>query len=121
MHPHAAKRLRSRIRRAVLAVALVAVASMATAPAASARVPLRGVVLHSLWAQFSDSDADRELDLARNAGATVVRVDVAWASLEVKGQGQISDWYLRRIDRFVAGANARGMKVLMTLWASPCW
>jgi hypothetical protein len=79
------------------------------------------VVLHSLWAQFSDSDMDRELDLARAAGSNVVRVDVAWASLEVKGKGEISDWYLRRMDRFVAGASARGMKVLVTLWASPCW
>jgi polysaccharide biosynthesis protein PslG len=121
MHPHDTKRLGSRIRHCVLVVALAAVASVATAPAASARVPLRGVVLHSLWAQFSDSDMDRELDHAQAAGSSLVRVDVAWASLEVKGKGQISDWYLRRIDRFVTGANARGMKVLMTLWASPCW
>jgi hypothetical protein len=104
-----------------LVVALAAIASLATAPAAPARVPLRGVALHSLWAQFSDADMTRELDLAQAAGSSMVRVDVAWASLEVKGKGQISDWYLRRIDRFVAGASARGMKVLMTLWASPCW
>jgi polysaccharide biosynthesis protein PslG len=116
-----AKSLRSRTSRSALLIALAAAACLAASTPASAHVPLRGIVLHSLWAQFSDNDADRELDLARNAGATVVRVDVAWASLEVKGKGQISDWYLRRIDRFVAGANARGMKVLMTLWASPCW
>jgi hypothetical protein len=121
MHPHDAKRLGSRIRRGALVVALAAVASVATAPAASARVPLRGVVLHSLWAQFSEDDMDRELDLAQSAGSSLVRVDVAWGSLEVQGKGQISDWYLRRIDRFVNGANARGMKVLMTLWSSPCW
>ncbi|MDX6668079.1 MAG: polysaccharide biosynthesis protein PslG, partial [Solirubrobacteraceae bacterium] len=116
-----ANSLRSRNSRSTLLIALAAAACLAAPAPASARVPLRGVVLHSRWAQFSDRDADRELDLARNAGATEVRVDVAWASLEVKGKGQISDWYLRRIDRFVAGANARGMKVLMTLWASPCW
>jgi hypothetical protein len=116
-----AKSLRSKTSRSALLIALALVACLSASAPASARVPLRGVVLHSLWAQFSDSDAVRELDLAQNAGATVVRVDVAWASLEVKGKGQISDWYLRRIDRFVAGANARGMKVLMTLWASPCW
>jgi hypothetical protein len=116
-----AKGPRRRSRQSALIVALAAAACLSASAPASARVPLRGVVLHSLWARFSDSDADRELDLARNAGATVVRVDVAWASLEVKGKGQISDWYLRRIDRFVNGANARGMKVVMTLWASPCW
>src|SRR5437660_9546359 len=116
-----ANSLRCRARIGALLVALVSLACLAATPPASARVPGRGVVLHSLWAQFSDADADRELDLARQANASLVRVDVAWASLEVKGKGQISDWYLRRIDRFVAGASARGMKVLMTLWASPCW
>jgi hypothetical protein len=121
MHPCDAKRVRSRLRAGVLVVALAAVAAVAMAPSASARVPLRGVALHSLWAQFSDNDMDRELDLARAAGSSLVRVDVAWASLEVTGKGQISDWYLRRIDHFVNGASARGMKVVMTLWASPCW
>jgi hypothetical protein len=116
-----ANSLRLTARRWTLLVALASLVCLAAASPASARVPGRGVVLHSLWAQFSDSDADRELTLAKQANANLVRVDVAWASLEVKGKGQISDWYLRRIDRFVAGANARGMKVLMTLWASPCW
>jgi hypothetical protein len=113
--------VRSVLRRCALAVLIVAASALVAVPAASARVPLRGVALHSLWAQFSDGDMDRELGLAQAAGSTVVRVDVAWASLEVKGKGQISDWYLRRIDRFVAGASARGIKVVMTLWASPCW
>ena len=121
MHSRDLKRVSARLRAGALVVALAAVAAVAMAPAASARVPLRGVALHSLWAQFSDNDMDRELDLARAAGSSLVRVDVAWASLEVKGKGQLSDWYLRRIDRFVNGASARGMKVVVTLWASPCW
>ena len=121
MHHRIADSVGSAVRRGAVLIALAAVAALALAPTASARVPLRGVVLHSLWAQFPDSGIDRDLNLASAAGSNLVRVDVAWASLEVQGKGQISDWYLRRIDRFVNGANARGMKVLMTLWASPCW
>src|SRR5438309_12029305 len=107
------------LRRFVLAGLVTAACTLAAAPGAAARVPLRGVGVRSLWAQFSDADMQRDLDLVQAAGSTAVRVDVAWASLEVKGKGQISDWYLRRIDSFVEGAYARGMKVLMTLWASP--
>jgi hypothetical protein len=116
-----ADRFGSAVRQSVLIVAVGAVAVLAAAPPASASVPLRGVVLHSLWPRFSDSDIDRELDLARAAGSTLVDVDVAWASLELSGKGQMSDWYLSRLDRFVNGAAARRMKVLAVLWASPCW
>jgi hypothetical protein len=64
---------------------------------------------------------DRELDLARGAGAHVVRVDVGWASLEAGGPGQISDWYAKRLDAFMDGASARGLKVIVTLMGTPCW
>jgi polysaccharide biosynthesis protein PslG len=111
----------SEARRIALAVALAGAAFVAAAPAASARVPMRGVAVHSLWAQYSDHDMTRDLNAARAVGSNTIRVDVAWASLEVRGKGQISQWYLRRMDRLVGGANRRGMKVIMTLWASPCW
>ena len=107
--------------RSAMVVALAVAGVLLGAMPASARVPLRGVAVQSLWAQFADGDIDRDLDLARAAGSTVVKVDIAWASLEVKGKGDISQWYLQRMDRFVAGAKARGMKVIATLWASPCW
>jgi hypothetical protein len=113
---------RSKRRRAALIAALALVAVLAAAPTALARkVPFRGVAVHSLWAEFSDRDMDRELNLSRAANATVVRVDVAWGSLEVRGKGQISQWYLRRMDRFINGAARRRMKVIVTLWSSPCW
>jgi hypothetical protein len=121
MRYRSANNFRLAVRRVTLGVVLAAVTALAAAPAASARVPLRGVVLHSLWAQFSDRDMIRDLNAARSAGANLVRVDVAWGSLEVRGKGQISQWYLGRMDRFVARARKRGMKVVMTLWASPCW
>ena len=114
--------LRSKGRRAALVVALALTAALAAAPTALARkVPLRGVAVHSLWAEFSDRDMSRELNLARAAHATAVRVDVAWGSLEVRGKGQISQWYLRRMDRFINGAAKRRIKVIVTLWSSPCW
>jgi hypothetical protein len=94
---------------------------LVAAPAEAAGPQLRGVQLHSLWWESSTADMERELDLARRAGANVVRLDVSWSSLETGGPGELSPWYVRKLDRFVAGAHARGMKVLATLLASPCW
>jgi len=98
------------------------VASLHTPASADAATPeFRGVQLHSLWFDSSNADMDRELDLAREANANVVRVDVVWGSLETGGKGQYSPWYVEKLDRFVAGAHARDMKVIATLWSGPCW
>ncbi len=88
---------------------------------ADAATRYRGVQLHSLWESGSGSDMGRELDLASGAGANVVRVDVGWSSLETGGKGEVSRWYIEKLDRFVNGAHARGMKVIATLWSTPCW
>lgn len=88
---------------------------------ASAHVPLRGVALHSLWSDSSSADMDRELDLSQEAGSSVVRIDIVWGSLETDGKGQIEAGYLAKLDRFMAGASARGMTVVATLWSTPCW
>lgn len=100
---------------------LLATLALLGSSTASAHVPLRGVGLHSLWFDSSSADVNRELDLSKQAGSTVVRVDVVWGSLETDGKGQINAAYLDKLDRFVAGASARGMTVLATLWSSPCW
>jgi hypothetical protein len=78
-------------------------------------------MLHSLWWESSAADMDRELDLARWAGASAVRVDVQWSSLETGGKGTRSSWYLDKLDRFMAGAERRGLKVIAMLWSTPCW
>jgi hypothetical protein len=78
-------------------------------------------MLHSLWWDSSAADMDRELDLARDAGASAVRVDVQWSSLETGGKGTRSGWYLDNLDRFMAGAERRGLKVIAMLWSTPCW
>jgi polysaccharide biosynthesis protein PslG len=113
---------RSRLRRELLLVVLALCATCALAvPSAQAAAPeWRGVQLHSLWWDGSNSDMDRELDLARDAGSNVVRVDVGWSSLETSGKGP-GGWYLDKLDRLVAGASARGIKVLPVVVSTPCW
>jgi hypothetical protein len=95
---------------------------LAVTGTASAAVPdLRGVQVHSLWWDSSQAEMYRELDLARDAHANVIRLDVVWGSLETGGKGKYSRWYLHRLDRLIQGASARGMKVIVTLWSTPCW
>jgi hypothetical protein len=105
--------------RTMLAIAAF-LCALAPAPA-SAATPLHGVQLHSLWSNVSNADMDRELDLAHQVGSNVVRVDVGWSSLETLGKGQYSDWYVTKLDRFVTGADARGMKVVASMLSTPCW
>jgi hypothetical protein len=62
-----------------------------------------------------------QLDKAKAAGAGMVRVDVGWASLEQAGKGAYNGWYLSRIDNVVDQAEARGIKLLLTFWETPCW
>jgi len=110
----------SRIMGLMLAIVLAAVLSVAVAkPAQTAQ--LRGVQLHSLWADVTDSEMTHELDLAREAGANVVRVDVSWSSLETEGPGRRSAWYERKLKRFFAAAAQRKIKVIAMLWSTPCW
>jgi hypothetical protein len=105
----------------VVAFATLLCALALTCGSAHAGTPLRGVMLHSLWWEVDSATMDRELDLSAQAGATTVRVDVSWANIEWAGKGTATDWYVTKLDRFVAGAEARGMKVIANLWATPCW
>jgi len=105
---------------ALLVVLLLVVAGR-PAPASAAGTTFQGVHLHSLWWESTSEVMDRELDLAQAAGSNVVRVDVGWDSLQTGGKDRYSQWYLDKLDRFVAGADARGMKVIATLTSTPCW
>ena len=103
---------RSRLRLALFSGCFPSSPFALAVPSAYAAAPeWRGVHLHSLWAETSNADMDRELDLARDSGANVVRVDVGWSSLETGGKGP-GAWYLDKLDHLVNGANARGMKVM---------
>jgi polysaccharide biosynthesis protein PslG len=114
--------LASRARRLGV-VALAMLALLAACPSAGWAVgPVyRGVELQSLWSGNTDADVTHDLDLAHQLGSNVVRLDIAWSSLETDGRGQINTWYRDKVDSFTAGAQARGMKVLAVLWATPCW
>jgi hypothetical protein len=105
----------------LLLAALCALAVALLVPAHAAAAPLAGVQAHLLWSDVDDAEVARQLDLARDAGARLVRVDVGWASAEPDGKGRWSSWYLGRLDRVVAAAGARGLKPLLTLWETPCW
>ena len=83
--------------------------------------PVLGVNAHLLWRDVNGMEVDRQLDAARSAGARIVRVDVGWASVEESGKGRWSDWYLRRLDAVVAKAESRGLQLLPTFLATPCW
>lgn len=108
--------------RQITGMALAALlACCALAAPAGAATPYRGVQLHSLWGDTTPADMERELDAARLAGSTAVRVDVGWSSLEQDGKGQIAGFYLERLDRFMAGASARGLAVVADVSSTPCW
>ena len=104
-----------------LLFALTAVLAARPAQAGAAAPEYRGVQLHSLWEETSTAAMHRDLDLADQTGANVIRVDVGWSSLETGGKGQFSDWYVNKLDDLVNTANAKGMKVIAGLWSTPCW
>jgi hypothetical protein len=108
-------------RRLAAALSSAALGLLAAAPAALAEPAYHGVNAHSLWGGAPSTTIQRELDLSSQAHANVVRLDVGWSSLETNGKGQFSQWYVQALDAFVAGADARGMKVIATLMNTPCW
>ena len=90
------------------------------APASALPNTYDGVQLHSLWYDSWQTDTVRDLDKAKEVGSNVVRLDVGWQSLQ-PAKGEYSQWYVDRLDYFMAAARARGIKVLATLHLSPRW
>lgn len=107
----------------ILAAALAALvaASPFTSPARSEGrpAPLVGAQTHPMWGTVEEFD--RELDALKQSGATTVRVDLAWMTLEEGGKGRYSDWYVQKADTFFDHARARNLKVIVDFWGSPCW
>jgi hypothetical protein len=100
-----------------LSLALV----LATAGVASAQGQMAGIQTHLMWGQYDAADVEQQLNAARDAGATTVRVDVGWSSIEEQGKGRWNQYHLRRVDNIIDQANARGIKPLVTFWETPCW
>ncbi len=104
---------------ALLAFAWPGALSPAVAPAQAA--PAFGVQVHSLWFGVSREAMHRDLERAQALGAQVVRVDVGWGSLETEGKGRYGDEYVSRLDDFMREAGRRRLRVIATLWSTPCW
>jgi polysaccharide biosynthesis protein PslG len=82
---------------------------------------LRGAQVHPFWEDTRPADYVRELELLRRAGGNTVRIDLSWSSLETAGKGRESRWYVNRADHFLQEAQRQGLKVVATLWSTPCW
>jgi hypothetical protein len=55
------------------------------------------------------------------AGANSVRVDLSWSTIELNGKGVHDPGYVAKVDRFMTDAASRNIKVIATLWTTPCW
>lgn len=115
--PMPPRSLRSLSCQALLLAALLLCALTGSAGAAQTAA----VQTHLLWSDVTPTNVDRQLDQVKSSGAGMVRVDLGWASLEPTGKGQWSAWYLGRIDDIVTKTRARGLRVLFTVWETPCW
>jgi hypothetical protein len=98
-------------------------AALAREPAAhaSASAPLGGVTIGGLGYGSPPSQADREIALAKQLGAKVVRLEVPWSVMEPREAGQVEPGALAFTDRLVADAAADGIKVVMLVENTPCW
>jgi hypothetical protein len=108
----------------VLACAsLLAILSVVPREAQAAQVATtwRGAQVHSLWASETSQQMTQDLDGVKQAGANVVRLDVAWATLDSSGPGQLTAWYSQKLAQFMAGARQRNLKVIAILFTTPCW
>jgi hypothetical protein len=114
-------RLLGAARRRVRSIAAIAIATALLPVGSASGAQVVGINAHLLWGSVDAAEMGRQLDLARAAGAGIVRVDVGWSSLELTGKGRFSSDYLSRLDRLVDEASARGLRLLLTLSDSPCW
>jgi hypothetical protein len=110
----------ARPRRLIVTALAAALTFCALTATAHARADYRGVQLHSLWWANSRATEIRELNLAQAAGANAIRIDVSWSDIEWR-KDQRSGVYVDRLDWFINAASARGMKIVGTLWTTPCW
>ncbi len=92
-----------------------------SAQAAQVATTWRGAQVHSLWASETTQQMHQDLDAAKQAGANVVRLDVAWATLDSNGPGQLTAWYSQRLSQFMTYANQLNLKVVAIAFTTPCW
>jgi hypothetical protein len=104
-----------------VAILLGALALLAVASATALAAPrYRGAQIHSLWPSVSAAEMTQELNALQSAGVDVARVDVGWGTMETS-PGHEDPTYLAKLDALAAGASARGIKLIATLWWTPSW
>jgi hypothetical protein len=88
-----------------------------------ARVPpITGLNYHPMWAAMDPKKRARALDEVQASGATWVRLDISWGNIQPDGPGSYAvDGPVRKIDRAIAEANDRGLKVLLLFYWAPEW
>jgi len=106
--------------RATVATTPTTSAPVTTTPPPTAPLPGFGTQFHATWGDYTDAQRVLALDRLKAAGATWVRIDVGWETLEPSA-GSIASWYLRLIEFSVDQARSRGINVILTLWATPEW
>lgn len=87
-------------------------------PASSQDAKAYGIAAGSSLLQLNESDLNRQLDGIAASGATWVRVDFSWPSIQpINAQHYQWDLY----DRIVSAAKTRNLKVLGILDYTPTW
>ncbi len=109
-----------RVRALALTCALSAVMLLGTAAGAGAQ-QLRGVALHPMASDQSATLIQKEFSLLQAAGATSVRFDVFWTSVEWSAKGVYDAPTLSWLDWVFSQAQAHGLKVILDVWSTPCW
>src|SRR3954453_17417884 len=106
-----------RLRAMVLA--LVCLAAVAASAASASARPVYGVQ----GVAVSDDAARTARDLAAvsRVGARTLPVEVSWAKLQPAGPDAYDQAYLADLDRLMAGASARKLKVVLYVDQTPCW
>lgn len=87
----------------------------------SARPPELGVQFHGLWTGVTARERRVTLDRIAGAGADWVRLDISWAMVEPQRGQKDHQWGVPLIDRTIAAAHRRGLRVLGTFWLTPGW
>lgn len=112
------------VATAVATSALAAGAVMATGAPAAAETssePAVGVQVHAMWSDYTDAQRVEVFDKLAAAGATWVRIDVGWRSLQPTSRDSYDPWAVGFTDRVIEMATSRGLKPLITLWLTPDW
>jgi len=104
-----------------LAAGLLTALALVLALPSGASAAEAGMQLHALWSDVDRTEMERQMKQAADAGATVVRLDLGWSSLQSEGKGRWNQWHLDRLDDAVDAAQELGIRPLMLFSESPCW